>query len=113
MWPAPTQLGSIESEGNCTPCDSIQLNTIDLGKMNATLLTRALRTLGAVGNNQYFQLEGVSCQIRGGKLIVPEGAEHLADKLKRAYSVETVKYTAQRNGWQLVKKSEFVYEVNK
>ncbi len=95
------------------PCDQLIYNSVELGKMNATLLTRALRTLGAVGNNQYFQLDGVSCRIVGGKLVVPEGEEHLADKLKRAYSVETVKYTAQKNGWTLRKVNQYEYEVTK
>lgn len=86
--------------------------------MNAELLKRALAALGAKGvyvtrEGAYFSLDGVPCQIRGGKLIVEEGNEALADKVKRAYSVQTVKYTAKRNGWTLTKKSDFVYEVNK
>ncbi len=93
-------------------------NSINIGTMNAELLKRALAALGARGvyvdrTGAYFTLDGVPCQIRNGKLIVEEGNEGIADKVKRAYSVETVKYTAKRNGWNLTKKSEFVYEVNK
>lgn len=100
------------------PCDTIQTNQIELGAMNAELLKRALKALGAAGvyvdrTGAYFTLQGVPCQIRGGKLIIEEGNERLADVLKREYSVQTVKYTAQRNGWSLKKVAEYQYEVTK
>lgn len=100
------------------PCDQIILNRVELPKMNEALLKKALVALKAngiwqTGGVTYFTLDGVSCQISNGKLVVPEGSEHLADKLKRAYSSEVVQYTAKRNGWTLTKKGEYAYEVVK
>lgn len=100
------------------PCDQIILNDIAIGKMNPKLLGRALEALKARGittydGRAYFHLDGVQCQIRDGKLVVPEGSEHLADTLKRAYSAEVVKYTAKRNGWTLKETKPYVYEVTK
>lgn len=94
------------------------LNSVEIGTMNAELLKRALAALGAKGvyvdrTGAYFTLDGTPCQIRNGKLIVEEGEEAIADKVKRAYSVETVKYTAKRNGWQIKKVAEYEYEVTK
>lgn len=95
------------------PCDQVLLNSVDLGKMNGELLKRALEALGAYGSAHRFTLQGVSCRISDGKLIVPEGSEHLADTLKRVYSAEVVKYTARRNGWAIKQTGEFAYEVTK
>jgi hypothetical protein len=100
------------------PCDQVILNQIELGKMNDALLRKALEALGARGLSvgsgaAWFILDGVRCQIVGGKLQVPEGSEHLADKLKVAYSRETVKYTAKRNGWTLKETRPNVFAVIK
>jgi hypothetical protein len=100
------------------PCDTIELANVDLGKMNERLLGRALEALGARGitlrNGQsWFILDGIRCEIRNGRLLVPQGSEHLADKLKREYGREVVKYTAQRNGWKLTETKPFVFAVTK
>jgi hypothetical protein len=101
------------------PCDSIVLNGVEVGKMHPALLKKALEALGARGVWQqengytYFELDGASCSIIKGRMSVPEGKEHLADKVKRAYSAEVVQYTAKRYNWTITKKGEFVYEVTK
>jgi hypothetical protein len=100
------------------PCDQVITNSVTIGTMNAALLKRALYALGARGvyvdsTGAYFTLEGKPCTIRGGKFTVEEGSEHLADTVKRAYSAEAVKYTAQRNGWTIKKVTDFAYEVTK
>jgi hypothetical protein len=100
------------------PCDTIQINNIEIGKMHAGLLGRALAALNATGiavtkDGAVFTLDGVRCQIRGGRLQVPAGAEHLADTLKTAYSRQVVFQAAKVNGWSLKETRANVFQVIK
>lgn len=89
------------------------LNQIEVGKLNAALLARALGLRADYAHGRTFIYRGVACRIVEGKLIVPEGSEHLADALKQAYSREVIKYTAQRNGWKVTETRPNVFAVVK
>jgi len=101
------------------PCDTIQLNTIEIGKMNRALLEAALKGLKAtnirvLGNGvASFYLEGQSCRIEGGRLTVREGYEHIADRVKVAYSRQVLGFQAKRNGWQVKEVRPNVFQVIK
>lgn len=100
------------------PCDTIQLNTIDLPKMNGALLKRALESLKATGiviteSGASFYLAGERVQIRGGRMVVTAGNEHLADRVKVAYSRQATFLAAKRNGWQLKETRPNVFQVVK
>lgn len=100
------------------PCDSIQLNSVELGKMNGALLTLALRELGATnvqitGRGAYFMLGGVPVRIQDGRMIVRAGYEHLADRVKVAYSRQAVQYAAKKNGWKVKEVKPNVFQVVK
>jgi hypothetical protein len=84
------------------PCDTVQLNQVNVGKMHPALLVKALEGLGATNiTARSFYLQGVYCRLEGEKLIVPEGSEHLADKLKVAYSRQVVAYSAKKQGFKV------------
>lgn len=100
------------------PCDSIQLNSIDVPAMNSALLKKALESLKATGiviteSGAAFYLAGQRIQIARGRMVVPAGSEHLADKVKAAYSRQVVFFTAKRNGWQVKETKANVFQVVK
>jgi len=100
------------------PCDSIQLNSLDVGKMHADLLRRALQEIGAVGISQganltTFMLDGARCSIRDGRLTLPAGAEHLADRIKVGYSRQVIRTSAAKNGWRVKEVKPNVFQVVK
>lgn len=101
------------------PCDSIQLNSLEISKMDPKLLARALTALGAqsvrvtAGGAATFTLDGVACRLGGGRFIVEAGAEHLADKVKQAYGRQSVIYAAKKNGWQIKETKPNVFAVIK
>jgi hypothetical protein len=98
------------------PCDTIQLNRVELGAMDASLLHAALDALGATDVHEAnglvtFRLRGVVCQIRAGELTVQEGYESLADTIKVAYSEQVIQYTAGVLGAELERVGEHEYEL--
>ena len=98
------------------PCDTIQTNTVDLPKMNAGLLGRAITAIGGTraGSATRFRLRGYIYDAYGGELESTDpNVGKVADELKRAYSGEVVKYTAKRNGWTLKQTAAYEYEVTK
>lgn len=100
------------------PCDSIQLNTVEVGKMDPSLLRAALQHLGATGAGEYagrvvFTLEGQRCSIQNGRITVPAGYEHLADQVKQSYSRQVVTYAARKNGWTVREVRPNVFQVAK
>ncbi len=86
------------------PCDSIQLNSLEVPKMDPKLLRLGLEHLGAgqisqSGSVTVFTFEGVRCQIANGRIVVPLGNEGIADRIKQAYSRQVTIYAARKNGW--------------
>jgi hypothetical protein len=102
------------------PCDSIQLNRVDLPKMQPALRARAL---AAMTGDQYqansinFAHKGHRFYIQAGELVSStasaEEVQAAAALLKKHYSAQVVKYSAQRQGWKVRQVSEFQYEVIK
>lgn len=100
------------------PCDSIQLNSLDVPKMDPTLLHGALVHLAARGIYQesgrtWFTLDGVSVRIENGRIIVPLGSEAIADRVKQAYSRQATIYAARKNGWTAREVRPNVFQVTK
>lgn len=100
------------------PCDSIQLNTLEIPNMNGALLRKALEKMGATGivitaNGARAFVKGEEIRIAGGRMVVRAGAEHLADQVKQQYSKQALFLTAQRNGWKLKQTGPLVYQVVK
>lgn len=101
------------------PCDTIQLNELEIGKMHPKLLIEALRQIGATtirvetNGSAQFALEGQWCRIDAGRLIVAAGSEHLADRIKVGYSRQATIYTARKNGWKLKEVRPNVFQVIK
>lgn len=101
------------------PCDSIILNSLDVGKMAPALLASALTALNAQDvttgsrGQTFFRLHGVSCRLVNGKLFVPPGQEALADTLKVAYSRQATFYAARKNGWTVKELKPNVFQVIK
>lgn len=100
------------------PCDTIQLNAVEVGKMDASLLRAALVYLGATNINAtatgaWFTLDGQTVRIAGGRVIVPLGHEGIADRVKQAYSREVTVYAARKNGWTVREVRPFVFAVTK
>lgn len=100
------------------PCDSIQLNSLEVPKMDPKLLRLALEAKGAIGIYQgaglvRFTLEGQTVTIQGGRMIVPLGSEHLADQVKQAYSRQVTIYAARKNGWTAREIRPNVFQISK
>jgi hypothetical protein len=87
--------------------------------MNKALLDLALKAMGARNVTHYgagacsFTLDGESVRMSGGQLILRQGAEGIADRLKVAYSRQVLGYQAKRNGWQLREVKPNVFQVIK
>lgn len=102
------------------PCDTVQINRIDLPKMQPALRARALVAIGIDANQAKagsFVHAGHWYRIERGELTSTTATraqvEQTANLMKQAYSGEVVKYTAQRNGWTLKQTGAFQYEVQK
>lgn len=102
------------------PCDSVQLNRVDLPRMNPAMRARALKAMGielAHANQTTFTYNGHAYYVNAGNLAsytaTDAEIQQAAAMLKRHYSAEVVKYTAQRNGWKVRQTGQFAYEVIK
>jgi hypothetical protein len=100
------------------PCDTIQTNTIDMQHMNAGLLSLALKAIGATSivvtaAGARATIDGIDVQIRGGKMLVCTGYEHLADRVKVAYGRQSVFHAAKINGWKVRETKPNVFQVVK
>lgn len=99
------------------PCYTVQTNTIDVPKMNATLRARALAALGATVQGSIFTYQGNRYYFTAGRLagegVSAEQLAKVAALVKKHYSDQVVRYTAQRNGWTLKQTAPFQYEVIK
>lgn len=101
------------------PCDTVQLNSLEIGKMNPKLLAAALVQMGAVNirvdaiGRASFTLEGVRCELGGGRLRLPAGFEGIGDRVKVAYSRQAVLYSAKKNGWTIKETRPNVFAVTK
>jgi hypothetical protein len=99
------------------PCYTVQINRVDMPKMNAAMRGRALVAMGATVHGSIFTLEGRRYYFSGAKLESQDAdydqVQKVAGLLKRHYSDQVVRYTAQRNGWKLKQTAPFQYEVIK
>lgn len=100
------------------PCDTIQTNTVEVGKMHPGLLKTALTALGATGiiasqAGTSFTLRGQRIQISNGRMLLREGSESIADQVKVAYSRQAVYHAAKSNGWQVRETKPNVFAVVK
>lgn len=90
------------------PCDTVQTNTVSLGKMAPSLLASACKRAGW-GHEVIYQgrvlvtVDGVRVAIEEGRLeavgLSAARAAAVASAIKRAYSAEVVRYTARAHGW--------------
>ena len=93
------------------PCDSIITNTVDMPKMHKRLRRAALSAAGFTDITEYqdgavvdFTHQGERYRLANGRLTGLDGQSErqvgaVADLLKKHYSHQVVRYTAQRNGW--------------
>jgi hypothetical protein len=94
------------------PCDQIIRNSVELSIADRELLKRALEADGLT----FTESNGVlfvtyqdaagrtrNLQIAKDRVNLDNGEEHMADRIKRAYAVETVKTAAKKFGWQIKK----------
>lgn len=104
------------------PCWTVVTNRIDMPKMNADLLSRALMDLGAsgihkIGSTIAFSLDGYTYTLRDGVLESTSADEarlaKAANQVKRAYSGQVVQAAAAKNHWTLKKTGAFSYVVNR
>ena len=98
------------------PCDSITTSAVELGKVNADLLTAALNALGFNARQQGLAVffNGGTYHSNTGELTLSGGnAEKRTAEIKRAYSAQVVTTTAKKFGWQVKQTGQFQYEVTK
>ena len=100
------------------PCDSIQLNQIDLKLSDWRFVEAALKSLGCSnitisGKRAWFNYKNGNYEIRDGKLVFREGQENIADEVKRAYSKQIVRFSAKQAGWKVIEKKNNRFELIK
>lgn len=88
------------------PCDSIQTNQIDFKIVNRETLVSVLKAMGFEhiaknGEALDFYAGGQRYQISRGQLVGYGNVGILADKIKQAYSRQTVMQAAKRFGWSV------------
>ena len=89
------------------PCNTVQTNTVDLGKITRhDLLEAALKAefgqVTKIGSKYVFQVAGTSVTLADGALTSRFSEAQLADvagRVKRSMSRETVKFAAKKFGW--------------
>lgn len=89
------------------PCNTVQTNTVDLGKItNHDLLEAALKSefgqVTKIGSKFVFAVDGTSVTLSGGALTSRFSAERLTEiaaRAQRSMSRETLKYAAKKFGW--------------
>jgi len=96
------------------PCNTTQVSTVEIGKLNPELLVAALaamklapRQSGAViyfGNRESYNTETGKMQMAWNRS---------ANEIKRAYSAEVVKSQAKKFGWQLTETGPYQYQVTR
>lgn len=101
------------------PCDTIQTSSISF-KMEATngeLLIKAFTKMGYRMQEPYVfaHADGSVCEYKNGEVTARTRGYQTFDisQLKRNYSTEVVKYTANRFGWRLTEKADGELEVEK
>lgn len=104
------------------PCYQTQTCNVNLGEQtDQEILETALREQGysTVRQNQVITFNKADQQIRGtfqnGRLSVssPRGIKVDTDAIKRAYTAETLKAKAKKQGWKLTKKPGNVWKAQK
>jgi hypothetical protein len=86
------------------PCNTMQMTTVDIGKVDHKIFMLAMANLGLnprlQGDSIYFQngiysIADKRLELRGSDI------EMRTAEMKRAYSGEVVKSTAKKFGWQV------------
>lgn len=94
------------------PCDSIQLNRIDLPKMAPELTEAAMRAAGItdarrVGSGWTFSFEGNTFTLRGGELQSYDASDaemtRARNAIARGYSEQIIQVAAKKNNWNVRK----------
>jgi hypothetical protein len=97
------------------PCDSIILNSVDLGKMDAAILADAVKAMGAQRYDaKRFYHNGSIYTIADGKLTGNERTVgQTADLLKRNYGKAAVYASAKAKGWLVREIEPFKLQVTR
>jgi hypothetical protein len=101
------------------PCDSVQLNRIDLPKMAPELSEAALRSAGVRnltrrGTNAWsFSFEGKTYNISDGELTSYDATDAelstARNAIARGYSEQILQVAAKKNNWTLKKVGDRAY----
>ncbi len=88
------------------PCDTIQVNSVELGKLAPSLLSAAVKREGwTLRLDGSARIAGTEVRFADGRLegvgISASRLAELRNMVKRAYSAETIRYAARVNGWQV------------
>jgi hypothetical protein len=96
------------------PCDTIQLNRIDLGKVNQDILKQALEGLGIKNFNGYdFTHMGTRVYIQDGELssrLDRKELENLRNNIKVSYSKKVLAQASQKFNWQVKQTGQNKYQ---
>lgn len=104
------------------PCDSVQMNRIDMPTMDPLLLDRGLTAMGATEVERYsgmvtFSYEGDRYRIQGGQLTSYDAGtttlERTRNAVARGYSGQVLGVAAQKNNWSLKQVGERQYVAQK
>lgn len=99
------------------PCDTIQLNRVDLdvSKLAPALLAAAIASIGGVKWNVQtatFYRNGQGYRVVRGQLESTAGdVGAVADLIRQSYSAQVVKYAAAKNGWKLQQTGQYAYNI--
>lgn len=104
------------------PCDTIQVNRIDLPTMNPELLDAALKELGLSGVTRYgqsysFTFEGNRYTLRAGELESETASDaelsSVRNMIARGYSAQVIGLAARKNNWSLRKLAPNRYQATR
>lgn len=93
------------------PCDSIQVSTVDIGKLDPVLARAAIEALRATGDRlwRYVAFTDGALQVSGGVPFTDE----LKAQFKQAYSAQVVAATAKRYGWTVKEAGQNKFALSK
>jgi len=99
------------------PCDTLRTTTVDLGKVDPTILTDALNRMGLnaqLSPNGYIRFDGGSYHRITGELTL-SGSNTAArtSEIKQGYSAQVVRSQAKRFGWQVKETGKNQFQVIK
>lgn len=107
------------------PCDTIQLNRVDVGKLDKTLhaqtdaaLAKMGYTVRVIGEVRIYTDQKTREEFRLYQGVLTsqaptEAIENFRNKLKQQYSTRAMFAAAQRNGWRVRQTGPNQYEVQR